>query len=92
MSETCRLTRNMLLLLVSMCRVNGPWSVLMLHRLPNNPQPKIKNEKKNKDGKYSKRGMLVVTYNAFLDDFSTTGDGIACMENNRIRVVANGAA
>jgi hypothetical protein len=34
----------------------------------------------------------VVTYNAFLDDFSATGDGIACMENNRIRVIANSTA
>lgn len=69
------------------------WSVSMLHRLPNNPQPKIKNEKKKKpDGKFSKRGTVAVTYNAFLDDFSATDDGIACMENNRIRIVANSTA
>lgn len=82
----------MLLLSVSMCHVHGLWSVSMLHRLPNNPQPKIKNEKENTDGKFSKRGTVVVTYNAFLDDFSATDDGIACMENNRIRIVANGTA
>lgn len=31
-------------------------------------------------------------YNAFLDDFGATGDGVACMEDDGIGIVANGTA
>jgi hypothetical protein len=35
---------------------------------------------------------LVVTYNAILNDFGAANNGIACMENDRVGIIADGAA